>query len=249
MLRTIKLTIEYDGTDFSGWQIQKNSRTVQDEIEKASKHIFKQPIRLVGSGRTDSGVHASGQVAHFQTDTKLTNQKICLALNSRLPCDVVILTAADVSEKFHAQYNVKSKVYRYLILNRKIPCALKRNFCAFYPYPLNVNKMRQEAKCLIGTKDFKSFQAADPSAQYRQKNTVRQVKRINIRKNEDFVSIEIESNGFLYKMVRNIVGALLAIGSGQLPEGSIVRILKQKDRRCAPKTAPAKGLCLLEVKY
>src|SRR3989338_1717165 len=142
-LRNIKLTIEYDGTNFNGWQVQTNAkRTIQDEIEKALKKVFKKTVRLIGSGRTDSGVHAAQQVANFKADSRLTTDKIVRALNASLPEDISILKAEEVDSDFHARYSAKTKVYRYTLLNRKGRPSILRNFCTFYPYPLNLTAMR-----------------------------------------------------------------------------------------------------------
>ncbi len=248
-MKTIKLTIEYDGTCFHGWQIQKGLRTVQGEVEKALNKIFKKRMRVYGSGRTDAGVHASGQVAHFAVNSQMSVQEMLKAINANIPDDIVIHRVDEAKSTFHAQYKAKSKVYAYNILNRTTPSVQQRNFYYFYPYDLNLKNMRQEAKALIGKKDFKSFQAADAHNKKRSQNTIRKIKSIQIKKKGSYVTIQIEANGFLYKMVRNIVSALLEIGTGRLPMGSIKKILKQKNRVFAPKTAPAKGLCLVKVKY
>ncbi|HOW36213.1 MAG TPA: tRNA pseudouridine(38-40) synthase TruA [Candidatus Omnitrophota bacterium] len=247
-MRTIKLTLEYDGTDFHGWQIQeKSKRTVQGEIYKAFQKIFGKKPCLVGSGRTDSGVHAQGQVAHFKTDSSLSAEKIVSALNANLPHDISIIDAKVVRKNFHAQFDVKSKIYSYTILNRKSRPAIHRNFCYFYPYPLNLKLMKTEARALVGQHDFRSFQASDPQRQ--KQSTVRTIKKIVINEDGGFITIDIEANGFLYKMVRNIVGTLLEIGSGKLPKGSMRKILARKNRLAAGKTAVAKGLRLKEVRY
>ncbi len=251
-MRNIKLTVEYDGTLFHGWQIQdKTKRTVQGEFEKAFKKIFKKErIRLIGSGRTDSGVHALGQAANFKTKSKLELTEIIRALNANLPEDIAVVEAKEMSENFHAQYSAKSKVYRYAILNRPVRSALSRNYFYFFPSPLNVNLMRQEAEGLMGKKDFRSFMASDPAIHdEKNKTTVRIMKNISIKRASDFIHIDIEANGFLYRMVRNIVGTLLDIGSGRLPRGGIKKILALKSRTAAGRTASAKGLCLMEVKY
>ncbi|MBI5150420.1 MAG: tRNA pseudouridine(38-40) synthase TruA [Candidatus Omnitrophica bacterium] len=249
MQRNIKLTIEYDGTDFYGWQIQaKHQRTVAGEIEKALKKIFHKNIRLIGSGRTDSGVHALGQVANFKVVSPLKLQQIKRALNANLPEDVAVWRVEEVGADFHAQYSVHSKTYRYTVLNRDVRSPLQRHYCLVYPYPLNVRRMKEEAKSLVGRKDFRAFQAANPSRDEKA-TTVRTVRRVDIRKKGDFLSIEIEADGFLYKMVRNIVGTLLEAGQGRLPKGSIKAILAQKDRALAGDTARPQGLTLVEVKY
>jgi tRNA pseudouridine38-40 synthase len=251
-MRNIKLTIEYDGTNFNGWQVQaKGHRTVQGEIEKALRKIFKRKIRLVGSGRTDSGVHALGQVANFKTASKITTVEIQNAINSNTGKDLTVLNVEDVPINFHAQYSTKDKTYCYCILNRKAPCAQQRFFCLHIPQKLNLTAIRREAKALIGRKDFRSFMAMDPAKRdtIETKNTVRTIKRLEIRKKGDFIYIIIEANGFLYKMVRNIVGTLVEIGLGRLPEGCINTILRKKDRKFAGNTALAKGLCLDNVTY
>ena len=248
-LRNIKLIIEYDGTRLHGWQIQDAAkRTVQGEIEKACKKVFKKSMRILGSGRTDSGVHAIGQVANLKIDTRLSDTEIVRALNASLPEDIAIIEAQTVAKKFHAQYSAKSKIYRYTILNRRGRSPLARYFCHYYPHPLDVNLMRREAKVLVGKRDFKSFQAT-PARESKEKSTIRMVKKITLTKKNGFIHIDIEANGFLHKMVRNIIGTLLEIGSGRSPKGSMKRILEKKNRLAAGRTAKAKGLCLLEVKY
>jgi len=250
MSRNIKLTIEYDGTAFNGWQVQPNNqRTVQGIIEKAVQKIFNKKIRVIGSGRTDSGVHALGQVANFKVKSDLPLIKIRGALNANLPVDVVILKVEEVPLDFHARYSVKAKTYRYTVLYRKTRCARQRHFCLLYPYPLNLSHMRQEAKILVGRHDFKSFQAVDAAKPKRGENTVRTIKRLEIKKKGDYIYIDIEANGFLYKMVRNIVGTLLEIGTRKLPKGSMKNILSKKDRTAAGPTAKSHGLALVEVKY
>ncbi|MCK5014217.1 MAG: tRNA pseudouridine(38-40) synthase TruA [Candidatus Omnitrophica bacterium] len=259
-MRNIKLTIEYDGTNFNGWQTQaarnkqavsKTQRTVQGEIEKVLRKIFKQSLKLIGSGRTDSGVHALGQVANFETRSVMPVEKMRRALNANLPEDIAIIKTEEIPLNFHARYSVKSKVYRYTILNRKARCAQQRNFSLLYPYKLNLRDMREEAKSLIGRHDFRSFTASDPAKRKKgiEENTVRTIKRLTITKKGDLLTLDIEANGFLYKMVRNIVGTLLEIGSGKRAKQSIKRILAKKDRNTAGITAKPNGLTLLEVKY
>lgn len=263
MTRTIKLTIEYDGTQFNGWQIQtprtpdpslrtpSESRTVQGELEKALQKIFKQNILLTGSGRTDSGVHALGQVAHFKTRSTMPEEEMRNALNANLPEDISVREAVEAASGFHAQYSVKSKTYRYTIHNHSVRCAQQRYYALHISRPLDLRRMRAEAQCLIGRRDFKSFTASDPAKRKsgKRENTIRIIKRLNIRKKGDTILIDIEANGFLYKMVRNIVGTLLEIGLKKLEKGSMRKILAQKNRHAAGTTAKAKGLCLLEVRY
>ena len=247
-MHNFKIIFEYDGAQFSGWQTQaQGERTVQGEIEAVFLKIFKQPIRVIASGRTDSGVHAQGQVISFKADTRMKPLEIQRALNSLLPADIAVHEALEVKSDFHAQYSVKEKTYRYTVLNRKYRSVFLRDRVYFYPYPLNISNMRKAAKHLIGRHDFKSFQAYDPLRAERQ--TVRTIKKIVIKKEGDLIHIDVTADGFLYKMVRNIAGTLLAIGAGQLPPGDMPKILKAKDRKSAWDTAPAEGLCLMKVKY
>ncbi len=250
MLRNIKLTIEYDGTDFHGWQIQKKEfRTVQSEIKSILEKILHEKITLFGAGRTDSGVHALGQVANFKTKSRMECAKLLKALNHNLAADIVIRKAEEVPLDFHAQFSAKSKVYRYTILNRPTPTAHLRNFVYHLPYKLNFKAFKEEVRLLIGKKNFKSFQSSTANDRGKPISTVRTVQNIHVQKSKDFIYVDIEANGFLYKMVRNIVGTLLDVASDRLPQGSIKKILAKKTRAAASKPADARGLCLLEVRY
>lgn len=259
-MRNIKLTIEYDGTNYAGWQIQRKTqntkrktKTIQETIEKAVKKIIREKVKLIGSGRTDAGVHAQAQVANFRTDSTLALDKLEKSLNAVLPDDIAITKIEEADLDFHSRFCAKSKVYRYTILNRGYPSPLLRNTAYFYPYPLTLKLMQKEARCLLGKHDFKSFCAAGSGV----KATIRQIKNISISKKRyrlyairyALITIDIEADGFLYNMVRNIAGTLIEIGRGKLPAGSLRRIMLAKDRKLAGPTAPAKGLCLLEVKY
>lgn len=247
-IKNFKLTLEYDGTDFNGWQIQsQGERTVQGEIQKALLQIFKQEVNVISSGRTDAGVHALGQVINFKIRSRMIPREVQKAMTSFLPSDIVIKDVQEVGLKFHAQYDAISKTYRYTILNRAYASAKERNFCQFYPYKINLVRMRHEAKSFLGKNDFKSFEAADHERA--KHSTVRQIKKINIRKKDNWITIDIEADGFLYKMVRNMVGTLLDAGSGRLPKGGVRTILSKRDRCLAGQTAEPQGLCLLEVRY
>lgn len=247
-MRNFKLTLEYDGTDFSGWQTQAvGLRTIQNHLEEKLERIFKKKIHCHASGRTDSGVHAVAQVAHFKVDTDIKVSLIHKALNSFLDKDLSIVSVEEVPLDFHAQMDVTGKTYRYTILNRSYPSALWRNRAYFYPNKLNIAAMRKAASALKGTHDFKSFQSA--AERSRIKNTVRTITQLSITKEGDLVHITIASDGFLYKMVRNITGALLAVGCGRLPSSSMLKLLKSKERILAPRTAPSHGLCLMAVRY
>lgn len=251
-MKTFKLTIEYDGTRFNGWQIQgQNCRTVQAEIERALEKITHKRVRVFASGRTDSGVHAKGQVAHFHAAVRLDLPELLRALNGNLPEDVSIISIKDARKNFHAQFDAKRKTYRYTLLNRIAPPCLERQLCLHIPYKLNLQKMREAALILQGRHDFRAFMASDPAKgkSIIEKDTVRRISHLDIKKKGDFILIDVESNGFLYKMVRNIVGTLLFVGSGKLAPEHVRGILKSKDRNLAGDTAPARGLCLMEVVY
>lgn len=245
----IQLTVAYDGTRYGGWQIQKNAKTIQGEIEKALRKILREKIKVIGAGRTDSGVHAKSQVANFKTKRTIPRpgRGMVNALNVNLPKDISIIKAKKVPIKFHSRYNAKSKLYRYTILNGRIDDPFLRPYYYKFPYKLNLPLMKKEAKALLGKHDFKSFQAK--SALSNMKNTVRTIKRLTIKKEKQFIYIDIEATGFLYNMVRNIVGTLIELGRGCLPEGNMKKILSSKNRQKAGPTAPAKGLTLIKVKY
>jgi tRNA pseudouridine38-40 synthase len=249
-MRNIKLTIEYDGTDFAGWQLQPGERTVQAVIEKALAKVLGEKVRVIASGRTDSGVHAKAQAANFKTKNRIPLLNLQKALNSNLPKDIVISKIEKVDPDFHSRFDAKSKVYRYRLLNRSHRSAFLKNTVCFYPYPLDVGLMRREAKCLLGRHDFKSFCTSGTNT----KDTMRTIKRIQITRQPidhgpSTIDCIIEADGFLYNMARNIVGTLVEIGRGRLSAGSAARILKARDRRAAGPTMPARGLCLMEVKY
>lgn len=243
-LRNIKLTIEYDGTAYHGWQSQKNTRqTIQEIIEKVLKGILQEEVSLIGSGRTDQGVHAQAQVANFKTRSKISLSKLKLGLNSLFPKDIVVTGIKEVLLDFHSLRSAKSKLYRYTILNRGFPSAFQHKYAWLYHIPLNLDLMKKEASRLVGQHDFRSFKATRKD----RKSTVRIIYELKIRKQGDFIYIDIRGNGFLYNMVRSIVGTLVGVGSGRL--SNIRRILLAKDRKAAGVTAPACGLCLIKVEY
>jgi tRNA pseudouridine38-40 synthase len=243
----IRLKISYDGTNYSGWQIQNNARTIQGEIEKALKKILKEKVRVIASGRTDAGVHAKGQVANFKTKNNIPLKQLKAALKANLPNDISILSIKETHSRFQAQYDAKSKVYMYTILNSAIDDPFTARYYHKVLYRLDIPCMSKVATELIGVHDFKAFQAK--SAFSKIQDTVRTIKKIKVYKKGRFIYIIIEANGFLHNMVRNIVGTLLDIGRGALPKNSIKHILRSKDRKKAGPTAPAKGLTLIKVKY
>jgi tRNA pseudouridine38-40 synthase len=246
--RNIKLEIEYDGTNYCGWQIQKRhqvAKSIQETIEKTLRKILQEKIRLIASGRTDAGIHAKGQVANFKTNSQIPLKKLQAALNSLLPQDITIKNAREVNSNFHSRFNAKSKLYRYTILNNAYRSAFLRNTAYFYPYSLNLKLMRGESKVLLGEHNFKAFQASDK----KERGAVRTIKNLKISKEKGLIYIDIEADGFLYNMARNIVGTLIEIGRGRFKKGDLEKILQAKDRRLAGPTAPARGLCLLRVEY
>lgn len=244
-MRNIKFIIEYDGTNYAGWQIQKNAKSIQGTLESALKRIIGEKVRLISCGRTDSGVHAIGHVVNFKTKSKIPLSNLQRGLNSILPRDIVIKEVKEVALNFNSRFDAKSKVYRYTILNRSYPQALCRNYFYYIPYKLDLDMVKREAKCLVGRHDFKSFQAADK----KERSSIRTIKKLEVKRKKDVIEVEIEADGFLYNMVRNIVGTLIEIGRGRFKAGSMKKILKAKNRDLAGPTAPAKGLCLAEVKY
>ncbi len=247
MLRNIKLTIEYDGAGYAGWQFQPGVRTIQATIEKALGAVLGQKVRLTASGRTDAGVHAKAQVANFRAHSGLKADSIKKALNARLPQDIAIKACQDAGLDFNARFDAKAKLYRYTILNSPDRIAINRQYAARVIHPLNIKLMRKEAKALVGRRNFKSFHASGRKIE----NFTRQIKRVDIKKGKaNLIYIDIEADGFLYNMARNIVGTLVKLASGrQPPSYNMKNILKAQNRRLAGPTMPAKGLCLMEVKY
>jgi tRNA pseudouridine38-40 synthase len=253
-MRNLKLEIEYDGTHYYGWQVQNSktakvnycrTKTIQHVLEQVLSKILQEKIKLIVAGRTDSGVHALGQAANFKTRSQMPFEKLRWGLNGLLPQDIKVTRISKVSADFNSRFSAKSKLYRYTILNRKYSSALLANQVYFCHYPLDLALMRREAKFLLGKHNFKSFQATEA----RVRNPIRRIKQIKISKIKDFVYIDIQADSFLYNMVRNIVGTLLEIGRGRFKEGSMQKILKAHNRKLAGPTVPAKGLCLLKVKY
>jgi len=249
-----KLEIEYDGTAYYGWQVQNKTKasahyqpkkTIQHVLEQVLKQVLQEDIKLTVAGRTDSGVHALSQVANFKSASKMPLSRMRWALNCLLPEDIKITRIKKVGPDFNSRFSAKSKIYRYTILNRKYSSALLAARVYFFHHPLDVRLMRSEAKFLLGRHNFKSFQAAE----LRQRNPVRCIKRIKITKDKNLLHVDIEADSFLYNMVRSICGTLLEIGRGRFPRGSMAKILESRNRKLAGPTLPAKGLCLVKVKY
>ncbi len=244
-MRNIKLTIRYDGTDYSGWQYQKNSTSIQETIQKAIKKITLRKAVVIASGRTDSGVHALAQIANFKTASKIPLENLRMALNSVLPDDIVVLCAEEVSLKFNSQKNARSKLYRYTIYNREFMDPILRRFASKCFFKLDTARMKKGARYIVGRHDFTSFKTKDGGG----KNAVRSVRRIDVKREGDLIYIDVEADGFLYNMVRNIVGTLIEVGRGKFEIGYVKKIIEKKDRRSCGPTAPAKGLSLVKVRY
>ena len=244
-VKNFKIAIEYDGSRYCGWQRQNHDPTIQAEIEKALKTITGQKISVVGSGRTDAGVHAYGQVANFKCDTRLNAHDFAGAINSLTPDDIVITGCEEVDGTFHARYSVKSKVYVYKILNRSHPAALYRQYAWHIRKELNLGAMRRAITHLIGSHDFKAFEGAGSPRSH----TTRCVLGANLSKEAHCLLFEIEADGFLRFMVRNIVGTLVEVGLGKLTPDDFKGVLTSRDRSQAGPTAPAQGLFLKKVNY
>lgn len=272
MARRIKLTIEYDGTNFNGWQSQQDeesdspgtSRTVQGQLETALRKLTRASIRVCGASRTDSGVHAQGQVAHFDgpDSFELPEQRIAAALNANLPEDMAVVSAEVVSPDFHAQHSATGKIYRYSIFSRRSRSATRTKTHWHIPHPLRLENMREAAAHLIGKHDLSAFATELNTVQEKRQTegkppleTIRELRRVDILSGENDtergreIIIEVEGSGFLYKMVRTIVGSLVEVGRGAHDPDWIKAVLASRDRSKAGPTAPAKGLCLVSVLY
>ncbi len=244
-IRNIKLTIEYDGKDLNGWQKQKNKLNIQGEIEKAIYNVLNEDVELIATGRTDAGVHSLGQVANFKTKSDMPIEKIPIAINSQLRKSIRIIDAEDVDEKFHSRYNCKKKTYRYIINNSKQGSAIYRNLEYHIPQKLDIDKMKKAIKYFEGEHDFKAFKSSGGSG----KTTIRTIYKATIKQEEERIIIELTGNGFLYNMVRIIVGTLLDVGMGKIDPKQIPEIIELKDRQNAGKTVPPHGLYLVSVEF
>ncbi|MCD5397730.1 tRNA pseudouridine(38-40) synthase TruA [candidate division NPL-UPA2 bacterium] len=244
-MRNIKLALEYDGENYHGWQRQPRVVTIQGMIEEALAKILQEKVNLIGSGRTDAGVHARGQIANFKTKSYIPLKNLKAALNSLLPGDIIARRVALVSDDFHARYHAKSKIYCYTILNSPLLSPFSRKYAYFFPHSLDITAMKRAAKFLVGEHDFSSFRGTGTARE----NCLRKMKGLRISTEKELVLLNMEANGFLYNMVRIIAGTLLEVGRGKIAAGEVKRILGAKDRRQAGPTLSAQGLCLLRVKY
>ena len=245
MTTRMALSVEYDGSQFYGWQTQLQGRTVQNEIEKALSQVADETVQVACAGRTDTGVHAIGQVIHFDTDAVRSERSWILGANANLPDDISIHWAKPVDTSFHARFTAVSRSYRYVILNRPFRSALYQNRCSWHYQPLNVEQMAMAAQYLVGEHDFTSFRALACQAKHARRN----IESLQINRSGDFIIIDITANAFLHHMVRNIVGTLLVIGQEQQSPAWVAELLAAKDRSLAAATAPSQGLYLVSVRY
>lgn len=246
-MRNIKLLIEYDGTNYSGWQAQENGPSIQVEIEKALAELAGERIRIHGSGRTDAGAHARGQVASFRTSSTIPPEKFVYALNGLLPRDIVIKESSEAAPDFHARYSAVGKMYSYLVFNSKFPSALYRNYAYHITNceRLDIDRIKKAAEAFTGTHDFSGFMATGSVVT----DTIRTIHELSIEKENDMIHFKYKGNGFLYNMVRIITGTILYVGIGKIELEDINEIILSKDRSRAGITAPACGLYLEKVYY
>ena len=244
-MRNIKLTIEYDGKEFNGWQKQPNKLNIQGEIERAIEAITGEKVELNASGRTDAGVHALGQVANFKVESKIPIEKMAIAINSQVKNSIRVINAEEVDENFHSRYNCKQKTYRYIINNSPYGSSIYRGLEYHMPIKLDFEKMEKAIKYFEGEHDFKAFKSSGTSS----KSSVRTIYKTELKKEEDRIIIEITGNGFLYNMVRIISGTLVDVGLGKIKPDAIPQIIESKDRTKAGKTLPPQGLYLINVEY
>lgn len=245
-MRRIRLVVAYDGTNYHGWQVQPGAVTVEQVLNEALSQLMGEEIAVIGASRTDSGVHSRGNVAVFDTENRMAADKVCLAVNQRLPEDVRVLSSEEVALDWHPRKHRCVKTYEYKIYNQRVEMPDKRLYTYFFYYKLDLEAMRRGAAYLLGEHDFKSF----CSARTQVTDTVRTVYSLSVeRDREDVVTLRIKGSGFLYNMVRIIAGTLIQVGAGRLAPEEVGRMLKARDRRAAGPTAPAKGLTLAGMEY
>ncbi|MGD2128884.1 MAG: tRNA pseudouridine(38-40) synthase TruA [Lysobacterales bacterium] len=237
--------LEYDGSEFLGWQVQRQEPTVQSCVESAVSAVADHEVRVTCCGRTDTGVHALGQVAHFDSAAERAERNWILGLNSHLPRGVSVLWIRAVDDSFHARFSAFSRTYRYVVLNRWIRPALEARRMSWCRLPLSADKMNEAAQALLGEHDFTSFRAGACQARH----AVREIQAISVRREGDVVILEVSANGFLYHMVRNIAGSLLRIGADERPVTWMAELLSARDRDRAAPTAPAEGLYFVGARY
>jgi tRNA pseudouridine38-40 synthase len=244
-MRNIRLVLGYDGTDFHGWQMQPGLRTVQETLEDAIARVTQEHIRVNASGRTDTGVHAVGQVVNFRSDTRLAPDVLVRAINAHLPADVVVREAADVADDFDANRHARRKLYRYVIHDGPVPDLFMRRHCHHTRYRLDAAIMARAAVVLRGQHDFAAFETEWPN----RASSVRTITHLAINRMGEWIWLDVEADGFLYNMVRALAGTLINVGRGYWPESQVAAVLQSRDRTQAGPTAPAQGLFLMRVTY
>ncbi|MBR6321982.1 MAG: tRNA pseudouridine(38-40) synthase TruA [Lachnospiraceae bacterium] len=243
-MRRILLTVAYDGTNYVGWQYQPNGTSIEEVLNAALKKLLKEPeVHVIGCSRTDSGVHADGNLCVFDTESRIPGEKFRFALNEFLPRDITVQESAEVAPDFHPRKQNSIKTYEYRILNRRVPLPKERNYSYFYYYPLDDRKMQQAADFLLGEHDFRSFCSIRTNVE----DTVRRITRADVVREGDFITLTISGTGFLYNMVRIIVGTLVRVGTGFIPPEQMGEILEARDRAKAGPRAPAMGLTLKSI--
>lgn len=244
-MRNIRLTIEYDGKEFNGWQKQPNKLNIQGNLEKVISDLTKEEIEIIGSGRTDAGVHALGQVANFKTNSNIPIEKFAIAINSRIKQSIRIKKAEEVDGRFHSRYNCKRKTYRYIINTSETGSAIYRNLEYNIKMQLDVKKMQEAVKFFVGEHDFSAFKSSGTSS----KSSVRTIYNAKVEQDGERIIIELTGNGFLYNMVRIISGTLVEVGLNKIKPEDITKIIESKNRQNAGKTLPPCGLYLVSVEY
>ncbi len=239
------MVVAYDGTNYCGWQVQPNGITIEEVLNRSLSNLLGEKIEVMGASRTDSGVHSLGNVAVFDTNTRMPADKIAFALNQRLPEDIVVQGSCEVPSDWHPRYQESTKTYEYRILNRTFRMPTRRLDTYFYHYPLDVEQMSEAASYLVGTHDFASFCAANAQV----KSTVRTIYSCTAQKENDIITIRVTGNGFLYNMVRIIAGTLIEVGAGKCRPEEIKDILAAENRDAAGPTAPAQGLTMMGIEY
>ena len=239
------MVVAYDGTNYCGWQVQPNGITIEEVLNRSLSKLLGEKIEVMGASRTDSGVHSLGNVAVFDTNTRMPADKIAFALNQRLPEDIVVQGSCEVPSDWHPRYQESTKTYEYRILNRTFRMPTRRLDTYFYHYPLDVEQMSEAASYLVGTHDFASFCAANAQV----KSTVRTIYSCTAQKENDIITIRVTGNGFLYNMVRIIAGTLIEVGAGKRRPEEIKDILAAENRDAAGPTAPAQGLTMMGIEY
>lgn len=244
-MRNIRLIIEYDGTKYLGWQKQKIGKTIQGTIEEAIKELTKEDIYLMGSSRTDAGVHARGFVANFKTESKIPADKFREAINHKLPEDISIIESKEMNEDFHSRYNAIGKTYSYTIINRAAKAAIGKNYLYQVKFDLDVDLMKEACKDFIGTHDFSAFKSSGSSV----KSSIRTITDLHIVEDNNIIKIYVTGDGFLYNMVRIIVGTLIMVGNKKIDPKDIKSIIESKDRAKSGFCVPPQGLTLEKVYY